>query len=99
MSADTTLEQDAIDFPVDDNGLVIIGPARHTAGTQIHSTFRKIDMSVKEGKYVSLSWGDLMVMLPRPLYAAVLAYATRADQESRAAALATLLARGLAECD
>jgi hypothetical protein len=91
-----SLEQTALRFD-DTDDLVIIGPARDAIGPNVHSTFRKIDMAVKQGKFVSLSWGELMVMLPRPLYERVLAYATRADHESRAAAMTTLFEAGL--CD
>lgn len=75
--------------------LVIIGVPRDAMATQTHSTFRKIDMAAKQGKFVSFSWGDLMVMLPRPLYERVLAFATDPSQESRAAAIIALLEAGL----
>lgn len=90
MSQQTTM------FDAIEDGLVIIGTPRDATGTQSHSTFRKIDMAAKAGKLVSLSWGDIMVMLPRPLYEKVHAYVTRIDQESRAAALMELLEEGLA---
>lgn len=83
------------DSASEDDGLVIIGVPRDTPAPQSHSTFRKIDMAAKQGKYVSFSWGDLMVMLPRDLYEQVLAFATRADQESRAAAITAILEAGL----
>lgn len=87
-----------LDMADDSDGLVIIGTPRDAPGTQSHSTFRKIDMSVKQGKLVSLTWGDLMVMLPRDLYTAIYDHATSPQHESRAAALADLLSQGLAVC-
>lgn len=81
-----------------DDGLIIIGTPREQTGQQSHSTFRKIDGAMKQGKFVSLSWGDLMVMLPRDLYEAVFAYAASTERESRAAAISELLTQGLALC-
>lgn len=86
------------DTPDDDDGLTIIGVARDAPGTQSHSAFRKIDGAGKAGKFVSFSWGDLMVMLPRSLYEKVFAYAAQPDQESRAAALTSILEQGLTAC-
>lgn len=94
------IAQASLDFGSadDDDGLVIIGTPRGAAGKQSHSTFRKIDMAAKQGKLVSLSWGDLMVMLPRSLYERVYAYAVAEHHDSRADALAALFEEGLAAC-
>ena len=78
-----------------DDGLVIIGTPRDAPGTQSHSTFRKIDMASKVGKLISFEWGEIMVMLPRSLYEQVYIYVTKADHESRAAAVIALLEGGL----
>lgn len=79
----------------DDDDLVIIGTPRDAPVSQSHSTFRKIDMAKKQGNSISLSWGDLMVMLPRPLYERVFAAVTGPDYESRADGLIALLEAGL----
>lgn len=92
------IQQIMFDTPDTDDGLVIIGTPRDTEGKQLHSTFRKIDMAAQAGKYVSFSWGDLMVMLPRSLYEQVYIFATADDHESRAAAIAELLTQGLIRC-
>ncbi len=90
-------EQTAFEFP-DESRLVVIGVPRHTGSTQSHSAFRKIDGSVKEGKFVSFEWGDLMVMLPRDLYMRIAAYVTHPDRASRADAITAILEGGLAQC-
>lgn len=91
--------QAALDLAAADDGLEIIGaPRGGTTRQGGGSTFRKIDMAAKQGKLISLSWGDLMVMLPRPLYERVLAYVADAEQPSRAEALAAVLERGLPPC-
>lgn len=86
------------DAPDADDGLVIIGVPKDVQGTQSHSAFRKIDGAKSAGKFVSLSWGDIMVMLPRPLYEEVFKHVTNPDQESRAAALTSILEEGLSSC-
>lgn len=84
--------------PDGDDDLVIIGVPRDATGTQSHSTFRKIDMAAKQGKLLSFEWGDLMVMLPRPLYDRVFAFAAGPGHDSRAAAIARILIEGLKAC-